>query len=167
MMSDMTPRWELPMLFAGQAQKELFHNEALTRIDMLLHGMVEAAGVTIPPASPVVGQAWIVGVGASGAWEARGGSIACWTDGGWRFVTSRAGLTLHAADRGYTMVHDGTAWREGPFRSDGIYIEGVRVVGMQRAAVAAPAGGGVIDGEARVAIGAILDALRAHGLIHT
>ena len=30
---DGTPRWALPFLFAGQAQKEMFHNEALVRID--------------------------------------------------------------------------------------------------------------------------------------
>ena len=32
-MTDATPRFALPLLAAGQAQKELFHNEALTLPD--------------------------------------------------------------------------------------------------------------------------------------
>ncbi len=34
-----TPRFALPLLFAGQAQKEFFVNEALLRADMVLHGV--------------------------------------------------------------------------------------------------------------------------------
>ena len=40
---DGTPRWALPFLFAGQAQKEMFHNEALVRIDALVHGIAQSA----------------------------------------------------------------------------------------------------------------------------
>jgi len=41
----------------------------------------------------------------------------------------------------------------------------VQVVGPQEAAIAAPSGGSAVDVEARAALGAILDALRGHGLI--
>jgi hypothetical protein len=165
MTQDATPRWDLPLLHAGQAQKELFHNEALARIDMLLHGVVESADMTTPPESPTVGQCWIVGDGAIGAWTGQEGTIACWTGGGWRFATPRAGLAARIVDRGHDMIHDGTGWSDGPLRADGIYLGGVRVVGAQAAAIADPAGGAVIDEDARVAIGAILAVLRGHGLI--
>ena len=56
MTSDATPRWALPQLFAGQAQKEVFHNEALARIDMLLHGHAESADEDTTPLSTDEGQ---------------------------------------------------------------------------------------------------------------
>jgi hypothetical protein len=49
----------------------------------------------------------------------------------------------------------------------GLVVDGVPVVGSQKTAVADPAGGGVIDVQARAAVMAILARLRAHGLIAT
>lgn len=167
MTSDATPRWALPNLFAGQAQKELFHNEALARIDMLLHGQVESAEETVPPPLPAQGQCWIVAAGATGSWLGRDGSVACWTEGGWRHIEPRAGLALWAANRGHLMQYDGDAWGEGAVRGDGLYVGGVRVAGARRPAISNPAGGGSIDNEARSSIAAILSAMRDHGLIET
>lgn len=165
MTMEVTPRWAFPQLFAGQAQKELFHNEALARIDMLLHGQVESADGGTPPPAPVLGQCWIVGVGATGAWDGQDDAVACWTEGGWRFVAPRVGLSLWVADRGHAMEHDGSGWSEAAIRADGIYIAGLRVAGPRLGAIAEPAGGSTVDSEARSSIGAILAALRAHGLI--
>lgn len=165
MTQDATPRWDLPMLYAGQAQKELFHNEALARIDILLHGAVASADLSAVPVVPGLGECWIVVDGAGGEWAGRGGAIACWTEGGWRFVVPKAGLTVRVADRGHAMMYDGAAWIEGPLQADGVYFAGNRVVGARAAGIADPVGGSVVDGEARGAIVAILTALRGHGLI--
>lgn len=165
MVMDVTPRWSLPQLFAGQAQKEIFHNEALSRIDMLLHGEVQSADDVVPPAAPSIGMCWIVGGGASGAWAGSDGMVACWTEGGWRFVSPKAGLSLLVADRGHAMRYDGSDWKDDFFRSDGIYIDDVRVIGSQMTAITDPAGGGTVDLEARAALIAMLGALRSHGLI--
>lgn len=165
MTTDVTSRWALPQLFAGQAQKEVFHNEALARIDMLLHGHAESADLALPPASPTAGQCWIVAAGASGAWSGQEGAVACWTEGGWRFVEPRAGLSLWVADRGHAMEHGGAAWQDAALRGDGLYVSGARVVGVRQAAIPDPAGGTTIDGEARGAVAAILAAMRSHGMI--
>lgn len=165
MSMDVTPRWALPQLFAGQAQKELFHNEALALLDMLLHGQAESADIATPPSSPPLGECWIVAADANGAWEGRDGALACWTEGGWRFATPRAGLSLQAADRGHAMQHDGSGWHDAAVREDGFYVDGLRVAGPRVDAVVNPIGGSVVDAEARGAIVQILDALRTHGLI--
>lgn len=162
---DVTPRWALPQLFAGQAQKELFHNEALARIDMLLHGQVESADEDTPPSAPDLGQCWIVAAAATGDWAGHDGAVACWTDGGWRFVAPREGLSLWVADRSHAMRYDGSGWEDEAVRGDGLYVDGNRVVGSQQGAIADPEGGASVDSEARSAIDAILAALRSHGLI--
>ena len=55
-----TARHGFPMLVAGQAQKEFFVNEALARIDALLHPAFETVAST-PPALPAAGECWLVG----------------------------------------------------------------------------------------------------------
>ena len=87
-----TARFQLPFILPGQAQKELFHNEALAAIDAALHAAVEGAPQAAPPAAPVEGQCWLVGPDATGAWTGRDGSLAAWTGGGWRFVTPQPGM---------------------------------------------------------------------------
>lgn len=165
MTMDATARWAFPLLYAGQAQKELFHNEALTAIDALLHGRAESADIAAPPMSPSIGQCWIVGAGATGTWAGQTGCVACWTEGGWRFVPPREGLSLLVTDRGHAMAYDGSSWLDESLRTDGLHIAGHRVVGSQLAAISAPAGGAIVDDNARSAINVILDALRTHGLI--
>lgn len=165
MTMDATVRWDLPLLFAGQAQKEIYHNEAIARIDLLMHPRAESADLAEPPSTRAVGQCWIVATSAVGEWNDRGGHFACWTEGGWRFVAPRAGLTIEVADRGHKLRYDGVAWRDGEMRGEGLYIADKQVVGPRAEPIADPAGGGVVDAEGRAALAAILSALRAHGLI--
>jgi hypothetical protein len=47
-----TPRLSLPLLAAGQAQKHVTHNDALTRLDGLIHLAVASRSETTPPGSP-------------------------------------------------------------------------------------------------------------------
>ena len=162
---DGTPRWALPFLFAGQAQKEMFHNEALVRIDALVHGVAQSADLASPPVAPEIGQCWIIADGATGAWDGNDGAVALWTEGGWRFIAAQAGLWLLVVDRDHALHHDGSAWRGGAERSDGLYIDDVKVVGARQPGIPAPTGGVTIDSEARNSIALILAALRAHGLI--
>lgn len=162
---DMTARFALPLLHAGQAQKELFHNEALLLADALVQPCVEALGLDAPPSDPVPGQCWIVGSTPAGAWAGSAGALALWTEGGWRFAAPREGMVAWVADEELVARHVSGAWRLGRLTAAQLVIDGEQVVGARAAAIAEPDGGSVVDGEARAAIEAILLALRAHGLI--
>lgn len=66
MADDRTDRLGLPWLMAGQAQKELTHNEAMALLDIATCPSVESADVAVPPSGAMPGQCWIVAAGASG-----------------------------------------------------------------------------------------------------
>ena len=165
MADDVSDRFALPFLQVAQAQKEVTHNEALALVDMLLHARAESAALSSPPAELVAGQCWIVSAGGAGDWSGRDGMLACFLSGGWRFVAPRAGMRVSVADTGETLVHDGTGWAGTPLRPDGVYLDGLRIIGERQAAVADPVGGPVVDSEARAAVAGLLFALRQHGLI--
>ncbi len=164
-MADVTDRLALPLLAAGQAQKEVFHNEALLLLDLVAGAGVEAVGPNTPPASPTPGQAWVVGPAPTDDWAGHGQALAGRTAGGWRFVAPREGLAVwSAADGAVARFHSG-AWEVGNLRGHAVLIDGNKVVGARAAAIADPSGGATVDSEARAAIGAVLAALRGHGLI--
>ncbi|MDO7843755.1 DUF2793 domain-containing protein [Sphingomonas immobilis] len=165
MSDDTTNRLKLPLLSAGQAQKELTHNEALTLIDMTVQPVVMAVEVNTPPPAPVAGQCWIVGAAPAGAWSGQANALAGWTAGGWRFVAPPEGCAVWSvADGAAARFLDG-GWSTGVIRGARVEIDGTKVIGARLAAIAGPAGGATVDAEARTAIGAILAALREHGLI--
>jgi len=163
-MTETTARFALPLLVPGQAQREMYHNEALALLDLLTQTAVEAAGIETPPANPEPGQCWIVGASPSGDWLGRADAVAGWTEGGWRFVAPREGMRLwNVAAREFALFRDGS-WRGGEVHGR-LFVGGQQVVGPRAAAVTEPVGGTVVDGAARAAISAVLAALRAHGLI--
>ncbi|HEX8445133.1 MAG TPA: DUF2793 domain-containing protein [Sphingomonas sp.] len=166
-MTDATERFELPWIMTGQAQKEVTHNEALARVDMLLHPVAESMVLATPPADPGAGRTWIVAAGGTGAWAGRTGSLAIWTEGGWRFAAPVSGMLVWLIDQGRHVRWTGSAWTAGPFPTGGVLCDGIPVVGRQQPGIIGPTGGPIADIEARATIFAILDTLRNHGLITT
>lgn len=165
MIDETTARLAMPLLQPGQAQKELYHNEALALLDIAVQPAVEAVGIDTPPAEPALGQCWIVGPAPVGAWAGRAAALAGWTSGGWRFVAARDGLSAWSRADAQPVRFDGAGWRIGELRGAALVIGGVQVVGARGSAITEPVGGTTIDAEGRAAISAILNALRTHGLI--
>jgi len=163
-MSDVTDRFGLPFILPGQAQKELFHNEALARIDVALHPAIEGVAA-VPPAELSLGQCWIVAAGASEDWAGKGEMLASWSEGGWRFVAPQPGMLVWNKPASVWTYWSGTAWSGGELPAAGIRIGGVQVVGERQPHVPSPSGGTVIDVEARTAIASITAALMSHGLL--
>lgn len=165
-MSDETSaRFGLPFLQPGQAQKELYHNEALARLELAVQASVVAVGVDIPPSTPAVGDCWIVGTSPIGAWAGAAGQIAGWTTGGWRLVEPTEGMTVWNAATGTMAQHVAGSWSVGAVRCDRVLAGGNQVIGARQPAIADAVGGTTIDAEARGAIAAILTAMRSHGLL--
>ena len=139
-----SPRFALPLLFAGQAQKEVFVNEAHALTDALLHCSIEGT-VSDPPASPADGENWLVGTAATEEWAGQDGSLACRQGGSWLFVAARDGMQLFDRSTGQTLLYNG-GWNAP-------------------VAPASPSGGTTVDSEARAAIDAVIVALRAAGIL--
>lgn len=139
-----SPRFGLPLLFAGQAQKEFYVNEAVALADMLLHPAIEGES-NIPPVSPVAGEAWLVGNQPTGAWTGHAGALACLEGGTWLFAEPRPGLRLYEKATSQDLRFDGSWRRALP--------------------VSTPNGGTVVDSEARQAIADLIAALAEAGVV--
>jgi Protein of unknown function (DUF2793) len=138
-----TPRFKLPLLFAGQAQKEAFVNEAHALSDALLHCAIEGTAAA-PPGTPVEGTVWLVGASPTGAWAGQAGNLACREAGNWLFIAPRDGMRLLDRSTGQEK-HYFASW-QAP------------------AVPAVPSGGTTIDAEARTAIADLVAALRTAGV---
>jgi Protein of unknown function (DUF2793) len=165
MAGELSPRFALPFLAPAQAQKEVFHNEALSLLDQLVHMAVESADIFTPPANPMEEKSWLVADGAVGEWAGQSGKVAAWTGGGWRFIPPVIGMRVWVANDGEHQLYTGAGWQKDAVRNDGYYVAGIKVVGTRQNAVPVPTGGSVVDTQCRIAVEAILDALRAHGLL--
>jgi hypothetical protein len=153
-MTDSSARFGLPYLLAGQGQKDVTHNEAITMLDFLVQPTVKSRVYATPPIDPSVGEAWLVDSIATGPWFGMEGRIAAYTAGGWRFLSVAEGMQLWVEDELKAIRFTGADWIVIP------------PFGAPAAAVDLPVGGAVVDQEARASIVAILERLNAIGLVH-
>lgn len=162
-----SPRLALPFLAPGQAQKELFHNEALQLLDVIVAAAIEGPPLSAPPGSPAIGNCYLVGSSPTGAWAGRQNELAAFTSGGWRFVAPREGMVALVKSSGETAAFRGGAWEVGTVTGSRFVVGGQQIIAGRGAAIAAPSGGTTIDSQSRTAINQILAMLRQHGLIDT
>lgn len=141
-----SPRYGLPLLFAGQSQKEAFVNEAFSIADALFHCAVEGE-LSDPPVNPADGQNWIVGNAATGDWLGQDGALACRQAGNWLFIAPQDGFRVMDRSNG----------------QEKFYLSGWQVPSVPTN----PSGGLTIDAEARIAIGELITALRISGILPT
>ena len=138
-----TPRFGLPNLYPGQAQKEFFINEAAYLTDLFLHPAVEAE-LGAPPSNPATGQMWLVGEIASGDWQGNEGKIAIREEDGWRFFEPVDGLRLFDKSSQQFLLMSGQWYRA--------------------TAPTLPTTGITIDTELRSAFTNLIEALRNAGI---
>ncbi|MFN3351463.1 DUF2793 domain-containing protein [Pseudorhodoplanes sp.] len=105
-----TPRFGLPYIAQGQAQKEVTHNDALVRLDALVDLYILDRDLAAPPGSPADGDAYLVAASPTGAWAGQAGNIAYVIDGGWRFFVPVKGLVAYVADEPTIIVFTTSGW---------------------------------------------------------
>ena len=162
-----TPRLGLQFLSAGQAQKEVTVNSSLSALDIMVACAVEEPARSAPPPAPVVGACYLVSSDPTGAWAGKSQCVACFMSGGWQFVQPTAGFRAYVRSVGSFAVYRDGQWELGVIRGAAVVLGGQQVVGERGPAIATPAGGAVIDLEARAALESMLSVLRQHGLIET
>ena len=107
---DETSRLNLPFIMPQQAQKHVTHNEALQALDALVQPVVESRAVTTPPTTPLLGDAYIVGPSATGAWSGHDSEIAAFQAGAWLFYDPAPGWQVYAKSEHAILVFDAGAW---------------------------------------------------------
>lgn len=162
-MSESTTRLGLPYIVPGQAQKELFHNEALALIDAAVAPAVEGVSAD-PQQAAQEGQCWIVAPGATGVWSGRSDSLACRTASGWRFVLPVPGMLVWNKSVQLWTYWTGSAWSGGELPVSALIVQGKQVVGARLPSVPSPSGGTTIDAECRTAVAALIATFKSHGL---
>ena len=112
MSDDHSARLALPYLAAGQMQKHVTLNEALTRLDAMVQTAVVSRTTTAQPTAPADGGLWILPSGATGMdWSTRPvGALVRAEGGGWTVVQTSDGLMALVEDADEVVVRHGGDW---------------------------------------------------------
>ena len=139
-----TPHYGLPLLFSGQAQKELFVNQSFSMIDALIKGQVLASQGS-PPANPDEGSIYRVTDTAMDDWAGYEDHLAIRIAGAWHFTPPYEGLaTFDLNESNFLIFRNGWTSLSAP---------------------ASPQGGAIADSEARAAIDALIATLSSAGIL--
>ncbi|WP_156254359.1 DUF2793 domain-containing protein [Sandarakinorhabdus oryzae] len=158
-----TARLILPLIAAGQAQKDVTHNEAIMALERLVALAVASRTLAEPPSSPPSGQCHIVPAAGVAAWGQPAGTLMHWQGNGWLAQPPIEGQIALVADEALVLVYR-AGW-QSLWPVAGLSIAGRSVLAATPASVAAPLGGSTVDSEARTAIAALIAALRQQGVL--
>ena len=105
MASPTTPILGLSLMTTSQAQKEVVFNELAIAFDALFKGSVLDTTLTTPPVSPVAGDAYIVGTGATGDWHGNDGKVTFFYNG-WQFANPSLKMRLYSVAQSEFFVYE-------------------------------------------------------------
>lgn len=80
-----SPDLGIPFIDQQQAQPEVTHNDALLVMQALLNGVI-SRGLNTPPVSPTIGDSYIIGSAATGAWAGRDNGVTIFDGSSWKFI---------------------------------------------------------------------------------
>jgi hypothetical protein len=85
-------------------------NQNLRAIDALMQPVVFDKDLATPPASPAIGDAYIVGAAATSAWLGKESQITVYYSTGWGFYMPKRGWRVFVDDEGIDYRYTGAAW---------------------------------------------------------
>jgi hypothetical protein len=112
-LGEASARLGLPYLAAGQMQKHVTLNAALTRLDMLVQAQAISRTTANQPSSPTEGAVYIVPEDATGDYWSlfAAGDLARHESGGWTAMAAPDGLLIHVADEDLLLIRSAGTWR--------------------------------------------------------
>ncbi len=110
MTASATSRLQLPFLQAGQALKNITHNEALQRLDTGLYLACSNMAADILPNDPAPGLAIIISESPDAALAGHIGHIAVFVNGSWIWFIPKSGWTVWDDIGQALRVFGGTGW---------------------------------------------------------
>jgi Protein of unknown function (DUF2793) len=121
----------LPYVEAAQAQKHVTVNEALSRLDALVHLAVVSRDIAAPPVAPTLGDRYLIPILPTGSWATHGGQIAMWLEGAWVYVVPKEGWRLWVSDEDVLLTYTGTGWAAGGVPTS---LQNMQLIGVNAAA---------------------------------
>ena len=111
-MTDVSARLGLPYVAAGQLQKHVTVNEAMTRLDALVQSVVQSRTRSLPPTVVEEGAMFIVGPDPDDGWDGyEQGDLVRADIGGWVRIEPADGMRLTVLDEGAVVVRLNGEWR--------------------------------------------------------
>ena len=112
--SQSSARLDLPYLQAGQMQKHVTLNEALTRLDALIQCAVVSRSLSDQPETPDDGALYILPEGATGeAWAGMAaGTVTRFEAGGWTGMAPPPGMRAFVLDEQRLIVRGAEGWTD-------------------------------------------------------
>jgi hypothetical protein len=118
-MSETTPNLSMPFILPAQAQKHVTHNEALLRLDALVHLTIVEERASPPDTTNGStgetlndGICYLIASDATASWAGRSGRIAAWQDGAWTYIAPKLGWRAWFSAAARLKVFDGSTWRD-------------------------------------------------------
>jgi hypothetical protein len=160
-----SPRLALPLIAAGQSQKDVTHNEALLALDRMVALTVVSRSQPVPPVDPLPGDMHIVPAIGASAWAQPAGALVQWQGTDWLAIVPPEGQIALVADEGVMLVQR-SGW-QAHWPVSGLAIAGRTVLAGAPAHIEAPVGGVTVDTEARATVAALVAALQEQGILAT